>query len=444
MLKFASLVLLLASLVVLPAADPDFVSQADALVTAHVKAGRFMGAVLVAKDGKPVLRKGYGFANVEWDVPNTPDTKFRLGSITKQFTAMAVMQLVEAGKVNLDDPVKKYYADAPATWDTITIHHLLTHTSGIPSYTGLPNFFRDKSRDPLKPTEIIKLTQDKPLEFEPGANYKYNNTGYVLLGHVIEQASGEKYSDYVRKHIFEPLGMKDSGYDAHTPIIKKRASGYSSGPTNAPYLEMTLPYAAGSLYSTVDDLLIWDQALYGGKLISKESYDKMFTPVKNDYAYGWAVVMKNGHKQISHGGGINGFNTMFARYPDDKLTVAVFSNVNGPTADRIAGDLARMYFGEKVEILQEKKEVAVAPDMLETLVGIYELKPDFKITVSREGGQLFAQATNQPKFPVYAASETNFFFRVVEAELVFQRDSSGTVTGLILKQNGRDMPAKRL
>jgi CubicO group peptidase (beta-lactamase class C family) len=207
---------------------------------------------------------------------------------------------------------------------------------------------------------------------------------------------------------------------------------------------MTLPYSAGSLYSTVDDLLIWDQALYAGKLISKESYDKMFTPVKNDYAYGWVVATKNGRKQIGHGGGINGFNTMFARYPDDKLTIAVFSNVNGPTADRIAGDLARMYFGEKVDIPQEKKEVSVSPETLEKLVGTYEVKPDVKITVTREGGQLFAQPTNQPKAPVYASSETNFFFRVVEAELVFQKESSGTITGLVLKQNGRDMPAKRL
>jgi D-alanyl-D-alanine carboxypeptidase len=161
MLRLAALLVSIA-LVHLPAADADYAARADALVSAYVKQGRFMGTVLVAKDGKPVLRKAYGLANIEWNIANTPDTKFRIGSVTKQFTAVAILQLVEAGKLKLDDPVRKYYADAPAAWDKITIHHLLSHTSGIPSYTNIPNFFRDKARDPLKPAEIVKLTQDKP------------------------------------------------------------------------------------------------------------------------------------------------------------------------------------------------------------------------------------------------------------------------------------------
>jgi D-alanyl-D-alanine carboxypeptidase len=333
----------------------DFASRADAYIGAYVRQGKFRGAVLVAKEGKPVFRKAYGPANAEWDIPNTPDTKFRIGSITKQFTAMAILQLVEAGKLKLDDPVKKYYEQAPPAWDKITVHHLLTHTSGIPSYTAIPNFFRDKSRDPLEPAEIVKMTQDKPLEFEPGEKWIYNNTGYVLLGYIIEKASGEEYADYARKHIFEPLGMKDTGYDVQKVILKKRASGYSPEGTNAAYLDMTLPYSAGSLYSTVDDMLIWDQALHEGKLVSKESYDRMFTPVKNNYAYGWNVVTFSGRTEQAHGGGINGFNTYFVRYPAERLAVAVFANMNGPYADQIAKGLSRMFFGEPVSLPNEAK-----------------------------------------------------------------------------------------
>jgi CubicO group peptidase (beta-lactamase class C family) len=383
-------------------------------------------------------------ANVEWEIPNTPDTKFRLGSITKQFTALATLQLAETGKLSLDDPVKKYYSGAPAAWDKVTVHHLLNHTSGIPSYTSIPNFFRDKARDPLKPAEIVKLTQDKPLEFEPGEKMIYSNSGYVLLGHIIEKASGEEYAGYMRKHIFEPLGMKNTGYDTQKAILKKRASGYSPDLTNAPYLDMSLPYSAGSLYSTVDDLLIWDRALYAGKLISKESYEKMFTPAKNDYAYGWVVRTRSGHKEIGHGGGIHGFNTSFLRYPEDRLTVIVFSNVNGPSADRIATDLARMHFGEDVKPPAVKTAITLAPEALDAFIGVYELSPMFKITISREGNELFAQPTNQPKNPIFPSSDSTFFLKVVEADLVFQRDSSGKVTGLILKQGGKEMPGKRL
>lgn len=443
MVKFLSILFTFA-LVWLPGADQDYAARADAFVNVFVKQGKFMGTALVAKDGKPVFRKGYGVANVEWDIPNTPDTKFRLGSITKQFTGMAILQLAEAGKLKLDDPANKYYPEAPAAWEKITIHHLLTHTSGIPSYTSIPNFFRDKARDPLKPAEIVKLTQDQPLEFGPGEKMKYSNSGYVLLGHIIEKASGQEYAAYLRKNIFDPLGMKDSGYDTQKAILKKRASGYSPDVTNAPYLDMSLPHAAGSLYSTVDDLLIWDQALYAGKLISKESYEKMFTPVKNDYAYGWVVRTRGGHKEIGHGGGIHGFNTSFLRFPEDRLTVIVFSNLNGPSADRIATDLGKMYFGEEVQPPATKTAITLAPDALEAFAGVYEISPAFKITVTREGNELHAQATNQPKVPIFPSAQATFFYKVVDADLVFQRDAAGKVTGVILKQGGKEMPGKRL
>jgi D-alanyl-D-alanine carboxypeptidase len=256
---------------------------------------------------------------------------------------------MEQGKLKLDDPISKYYTDAPKTWNKITIHNLLNHTSGIPSYTSIPGFFEKSSKMPLTPAEIVKLTQDKPLEFEPGAQFKYDNTGYILLGYVIEKITGKKYADQLRDAILNPLGMKDTGYDAWSVVLKHRASGYSmNGPAliNAPYLDMTLPYAAGSLYSTVDDLLIWDQALYTDKLLTPASKEKMFTPGLSNYGYGWFIDKQLNRRHVAHGGGINGFNTIISRFTDDKAVVIVLSNLNSNMIDKMGTALAAMLFGE--------------------------------------------------------------------------------------------------
>lgn len=331
----------------------DFTTEADKLVSGYVEQNKFSGTVLVAKDGKPLFRKGYGWANREWKVPNGPESKFRLGSITKQFTATAILQLVEAGKLKLDDPISKYYLSSPPVWSKITIHHLLTHTSGIPSYTSIPGFFGKESMTDRTPAEIVKLTQDMPLEFQPGEKFKYDNSGYILLGYVIEKVSGQKYADYLQEHIFGPLGMRDSGYDSSQEIIPHRAAGYNytgSRWVNAPYLAMSLPYAAGSLYSTGDDLLTWDQALYAHKPLSPASLDKMFTPNLENYGYGWFITKEFNRKMESHGGGINGFNTVITRYPDDRVTVIVLGNMNTSAIGPIAKGLSALMFGEKVEV----------------------------------------------------------------------------------------------
>lgn len=356
-MRFVSLLVVAAFCLGLIHAE-DITSKADQLVTGYVQQNKFTGTVLVARDGKPVFRKGYGQANREWNIPNGPESKFRLGSITKQFTATAILQLVEAGKLKLDDPISKYYTDSPAAWSKVTIHHLLTHTSGIPSYTGLPGFFQKEAMYDRTPAEIVKLTEEKPLEFEPGAKFNYDNTGYVLLGFVIEKVTGQKYGDYLREHIFTPLGMRDTGYDTAKEIIPHRAAGYSFNAgawTNTPYLAMSLPYAAGSLYSTVDDLLIWDQALYAGKPLKAVSLDRMFTPNLQNYGYGWFIDKQFNRKHMGHGGGINGFNTVIERYPDDKVTVIVLANMNTPAVGPIGKALAALAFGEKVEPAAEKK-----------------------------------------------------------------------------------------
>jgi len=415
------------------------VARMEQIIQANVPK-QFMGTVLVAQDGKVLLDKGYGFANLEWDIANTPTTKFRLGSLTKQFTAASILLLEERGKLKIEDPVKKYMPDAPAAWDKITIFHLLTHTSGIPNFTGFPDY-ESTEAIPTTPEKLVARFRDKPLEFEPGTKWNYSNSGYVLLGYLLEKISGQKYSEFVQQNIFTPLGMKDSGYDSNSTVIARRAAGYSrspNGPVNAGYVDMTIPFSAGALYSTTEDLLRWEQGLFGGKVLAAASLAKMTTPFKEDYAFGLGVSTNNGHKMIAHDGGIQGFNTFLAYFPDDKLVVAVLANLNGPFADQIARNLAKVAHGEKVVLPAERKEITVSPEILKQYVGTYELAPTFSIAITLENGQLMTQATNQGKLPLFAESETVFFLKVVDAQVEFVKNEKGEVTHLVLHQNGRD------
>jgi CubicO group peptidase (beta-lactamase class C family) len=424
---------------------PD-VPRMEQVIQSFVSDQHFMGSVLVARGNEIILDKGYGFANLEWDIPNSPSTKFRLGSITKQFTAASILLMEERGKLNVSDPVKKYMPDAPAAWDKVTIFNLLTHTSGIPSFTSFPDY---ASIEPFTttPAQLVKLFRDKPLDFQPGEKWSYSNSGYVLLGYLIEKISGKSYERFVQENIFTPLGMKDSGYDSNSAIIPHRAAGYSpspNGPVNAGYINMTVPLSAGGLYSTTDDLLRWEQSLFGGKLLSPASLQKMTTPFKDDYACGLMIHTATGHKVIEHGGGIEGFTTMLAYYPEDKLTIVVLSNFNGPAPPDIASKLAALAHGEKVVLLSERKEVTVDPKLLDGYVGNYELAPKFILTVTREGERLITQATGQPKVPIFAESEREFFAKVVDAQITFVTDARGRATELVLHQGGRDVHAKRL
>jgi CubicO group peptidase (beta-lactamase class C family) len=264
----------------------DKVTKIDQLVALHAKYGQFNGAVLVVDNGKVIYKKGFGLANMEWNIPNAPDTKFRLGSITKQFTATLILQLVEQGKIKLDGKLVDYLPDyRKDTGSKVTIHHLLSHTSGIPSYTALPGFFENVSRNPFTVDEFVKKYASGDLEFEPGTKFVYNNSGYFLLGAIIEKVTGKPYEQVIKQNIFDPLGMKNSGYDHWGTILNKRATGYTktaAGYDTAPYLDMSIPYAAGSLYSTVEDLYLWDQALYGEKVLSAKSKELLFKPNLND------------------------------------------------------------------------------------------------------------------------------------------------------------------
>jgi CubicO group peptidase (beta-lactamase class C family) len=272
----------------------------------------------------------------------------------------------------------------------------------------------------------------------------YSNSGYVLLGYLIEKISGQSYADFVQQNIFTPLGMKDSGYDSNSAIIERRAAGYSpgkDGPENAGFVNMSVPLSAGALYSTTEDLLRWEQGLFGGKLLSPASLAKMTTPFKQDYAFGLGVSTQDGHKAITHDGGIQGFNTSMTYYPDDKLVVAVLANLNGPGAGQISSALGKVALGEKVVLPSERKEITLSPQALQKYVGSYELTfPDRAVpfVITLEDGKLLAKLGQQPKFPIFAESETLFFYKVVDAQLEFVKSEKGEITGLVLHQNGRD------
>lgn len=331
----------------------------DVLALAH-KYRQFNGAALVAENGTVVYEGAFGMANMEWKIPNTPDTKFRLGSITKQFTAMLALQLVEQGKLKLDGKITDYLPDyRKDVGEKVTIHHLLTHTSGIPSYTSQPGFFENVSRNPYKVAEFVKKYASGNLEYEPGSKYSYNNSGYFLLGAIIEKVTGKSYEQALKENILDPVGMKNTGYDHHNTIIPKRATGYSKTPdgyTNAAYLDMSIPYAAGSMYSTVEDLYLWDQALYTDKLISAQSKALMYKPFLQDYAYGW-VVRNASFKQndqpiqvITHGGGINGFNTTIVRFPKEKHLIVMLDNTGGGYLDRLSDSIAKILYNQPYEL----------------------------------------------------------------------------------------------
>ena len=555
------------------ASAQDKARQIDELMSLYHKYQQFNGSVLVAENGQVIYKKGFGLANMEWNIPNESDTKFRLGSITKQFTATLILQLVEQGKIKLDGKLSDYLDDyRKDTGSKVTIHNLLSHTSGIPNYTAQPGFFEGVSRNPYAVNAFVKKYASGDLEFEPGSRFNYSNSGYFLLGAIIEKVTGKPYEQVLKENIFEPLGMKNSGYDHYDAIISKRASGYIRTPRGyqtAPYLDMSIPYAAGSLYSTVEDLFLWDQALYGDKILSAKSKELMFTPNLSEYGYGFAIrkASLGPDKKIvvpivSHDGGINGFNTSIVRLVGTKRLIVLLDNTSqgqylGRIADGITNilydqphDIAKLGIGETlfstiiekdvataiaryrelkssksaeydfsepelntlgyrllqakrtrdaIEIFKlnveaypggfntydslgeaylrngdkelaianykkslelnpknksaidalasltnERKEVTVDAKVLDSYVGEYELAPNFVLTITKENGKLMGEPTGQSKAELYATSETEFFLKVVDAQISFVKNDHGQVTQLILHQNGRNMPAKKV
>ena len=347
------------------------VEKLDKLISAYAAYGKFHGSVLVAEKSSVIYKKGFGLADMEWNVPNQPDTKHRLGSITKQFTAMLIMQLVEQGKLKLDVPISTYLSDYPKkNGDVITLHHLLTHTSGTPNMTSFPRFGKDIMRNSYTPVELVKLFADSALNFKPGEKFEYSNSGYILLGYIVEKVTGKSYEQVLQENIFTPLNMKNTGYDHAGPLLKNRARGYQKNGwlyVNSDFIDMSVPYAAGSMYSTVEDLYLWNQALYGSQLLRKENMDLLFAkhiPSGGNYhyGYGWGIgeiPLGNTTERIGtvgHSGGINGFNTQLTRIPSDKSFIVLLNNTGGAPLNDMTKAIAAILYDKSYDL--PKKSVA--------------------------------------------------------------------------------------
>lgn len=432
------------------AAQP-LAAQLDALFKPQFKAGNPGATVIVVKNGKTLLRKAYGAADIDARTPLTPGTVLRLGSITKQFTAVAILLLADEGKLALNDPITRFFPDYPTQGKVITVEHLLTHTSGIVSFTGKPDYVGNMAKD-MTVAQMIDGFKNDPLEFEPGTKFAYNNSGYFLLGAIIEKVSGMSYASFLEQRIFTPLGMKDTAYEGHERSTAPRAAGYSAkdggfGPTER--LSMTQPYAAGSLVSTVDDLAKWDAAISAGKLLKPASWKLAFTPYKlnpeksTDYGYGWGIGTLQGVPAVEHGGGINGFQTYALRLPQQKVFVAVLANTDSGNANPevLAKKAAALVIGKPYV---EHKAIALDAKTLGNYAGVYATDTDDKRSFTVRDGALVMQRGSGRQVPLKAFSRSGFFIPGSLAQFEFERDADGKASFVTMTQEEKVIRSTRI
>jgi len=411
-----------------------FADKIDDYVNSELKTRNLPGISLaVMKNGKIIKSQGYGYSNLEHMVPAKPETVYQSGSVGKQFTATGVMMLVEDGKIVLDDPITKYFTDAPDSWKDVKVRNLLSHTGGISNkiYDEI-NMREDYTED-----QMLKKIESMPLDFKPGDNWNYSNAGYVLLGILIHKVTGKFYGDFLQERIFKPLGMNTTRIISEADIIPNRAAGYELKKGVLQNQDWVSPMvnttADGSLYFTVLDLAKWDAALYGEKLLKKSSLQQMWTPFTLNsgrtvsYGFGWGFDEINKHKIIEHGGSWQGFNTYIARYVADQLTVVVLTNRASADPGSIAHQVAGLYNSELTPI--QKKEGKINPTTLDQYAGEYQF-PESKIVLAQKDGHLKGGSTEEGNLELIPESETSFFTRGGSV-ITFAKDASGKVTGMI-------------
>lgn len=387
----------------------------DKLISDVYKPGEPGAALLIAEKGKVVYRKAFGMADLELNVPMKPEMVFEIGSMTKQMTAVAVLMLMEEGKLSLQDEITKYIPDYPVQGHKITIHHLLTHTSGIKSYTSMQEW-QPLWRNDMTPEEMIDLFKNQPMDFAPGEHYLYNNSAYFMLGYVIEKASGMSYGKFLKERIFEPLKMNNSYYGSHEQIIQGRASGYQKKEdfVNAEYLSLTQPYAAGSVMSNVDDLLTWQMAVRDNKLVKKETIQLAFTDYRlNDgkpihYGYGWGLNDINGSPTIEHSGGIFGYTTNGIWLPEEDVYVVMLTNRDDIGPGDISTRVAAIAIGKPYP--SAGSSVSLSQDVLRSLEGVFEFEDGSVRKFFVEDGQLMSQKQGSAKFRLIPLSEKLFSY----------------------------------
>lgn len=431
-------------------AQKNYSQLLEQYMSAQNQVKGFTGTVLVMKQNKVLLRKAYGMADREWSIPNTPETKFQIGSLTKQFTAACILQLVEQGKLSLDDKLSKFFPSFYKA-DSVTIHMLLNHTSGIPSFTGLAGFDKiDKltfSRD-----SMIDFFNNKPYDFSPGSNFKYNNSGPFLLGFIIEKVSGLSYENYLRKNIFDKIGMSATGLNHWDTILPLRAKGYEmvkNKAVNAPFTSLEWPFSSGALFSTIDDLYKWDRALYSNTILTENFKQRMFTPGKGNYGYGFFIDSFEQHPHIWHTGGIPGFHSNMARFPKDDVFILVLGNtalVQNNTLRVVNGlseGLADIVFDIPVETPYVHKEVAIDPALLDKFVGKYNA--GLTLEVIKKDNKLYRHRPGSEDIELKPESNTKFFYaNGSNIQLEFILDANGNITKIWFINNEQRGEMKKL
>ena len=431
------------------AQDSRLVARLNQIVNSYTPNNAFMGAVLVVEGDRILLDRGYGSADLEWSIPNAPDVKFRLGSLTKQFTATLILLLQQDGRLSINDPVNKYLADAPKAWEKITIAELLGHTSGIPDFTHIKEFGTWRM-NPHSVEEELAFFRDKPLEFEPGSRFDYSSSNYEVLGAIIEKASGKKYAELLRERILDPLKMTHSGLDTDALLLPKRAQGYEPGNGGlipARTESMSIPWAAGSMYSTTGDLLKWEQGLFGGKVLSADSLKAMTTPGQGDYGLGVEIHNLGGNRVITHGGAIEGFSTNLSYAPDRRIAVVVLANVIGPAPDPMSRQLIDTVLGRPVTLVSERKAVPISKEDLARFAGVYDLGPTLSLTITVAGDGLTSQVNGRPgadlMYQGIQDGHPRFYMPSLNFEIEFVPTADGSIASLVAHRNWGDMPGKR-
>ncbi len=434
-----------------PPTDSAIAAAADRLAAEALTMPGAAGlSVAVARNGKVIHSKGYGLAEVEHNVKANGDSMFRMGSITKQFTAAAIMRLVEQGKLGLDDPITQYLPTYNTQGRKITIRHLLTHTSGIKSYTELKQVMVDEPEREFTHQEMLDMVQNEPLAFTPGAGHAYSNTGYYLLGMIIEIVSGKNYCAYLQNELIGPLGLKHTRCDSNTEIIKGRAQGYAlEGETlvNDRGLATGTTFAAGGLLASAHDLVVWADALVAGKVVSPASYKLMSTPFKlagggaTGYGFGLFIDSLDGHARIQHGGDIFGFNSMLAWFPDDGVAVAVISNSRAISSMRVADELSRDALGLSKPVVT----VTLSETEAARCEGVYEFPDAWSVTITQRKGKLFAQASGdkESEMAYLGKGEFSLWLYDKKARLVFDLAGDKPAPTFVLHEGGAALTAKR-
>jgi CubicO group peptidase (beta-lactamase class C family) len=441
--RFFLLFLILPAIAVAQKNHPKLI---DDYLQAQVKVNHFNGNVLVTQKGKVLYEKSFGLADVEWGTPLSAATLFQVGSVTKQFTSSAVMQLVEQGKVSLDDKLIKYFPGFPKG-DSVTVHMLLNHTSGVFDYTEI-NGFMGWASLPLSGDSLVSRFRNLPYNFSPGTQWRYCNSGYFLLGMIVEKASGLGWRDYVYRNVLSKAGLQHTDINRWDSIMPHRARGYERAGEkviNAPFISMEIPYAAGAIISTTHDLDQWTHALYAGKVVSMTSLKKMTTPYMGKYGYALLIDSTGNHKRIWHNGGIPGFETMLAHYPEEDITIVVFSNFESGST-RIGTGIGGILFDQKVEIPIEKKGIALSSEQLRMFTGEFTIQgPGVKVRITEKEGKLFAEVADGAPQELKASSATSLFAALdpnVVIDYTFNAD--GSIKQVMLNQGGKKMEMKKL